>query len=274
MKRALPVLVLFAGGCDLLFTVPFTPDAFECGKLAPDLDDADADCVADALDNCPGYSNFDQTDGEGDGVGDACDPDPAAPGDTLVEFEDFDDPVAAALAWQEYGTTGRFVYEVGGVVHPVEEGGSYLQRATPIPDTPEVLVEIAFRFDAWGDRVNYPRVRLYVDEGSVPTQGLYCALDATMNDLTTREQLVLGDPVGGATVSTIARLEGTHAIRMRIHRRPDLLACDVFVDGELTSLPDHPRGVTTWPTTRGSGITFSRIQARLDWITVYTATRD
>lgn len=274
MKHALPALLLFAGGCDRLFAVPFTPDAFECTKLASDLDDADADCVADELDNCPGYANFDQADSEGDGVGDACDPDPDARGDSLLEFEDFDDPVAAALAWQESGTTGRFMYEVGGVVHPVEEGGSYLQRAAPVPDSAEVLVEIAFRFDAWGDRVNYPRVRLYVDEGAVPTQGLYCAVDASNDNLAMREQLVLGDPVGGATVSTIARLEGTHTIRMRMHRRADLLSCDIFVDDELTALPDHPRGAGTWPTTRGAGITFSRVQARLDWITVYTATRD
>jgi hypothetical protein len=36
-------------------------------------EDADGDCVDDAVDNCPATSNNLQQDGEGDGVGDACD---------------------------------------------------------------------------------------------------------------------------------------------------------------------------------------------------------
>jgi hypothetical protein len=38
--------------------------------------DADQDCVLDSADNCPAVFNPDQTDTDGDGLGDACDPCP------------------------------------------------------------------------------------------------------------------------------------------------------------------------------------------------------
>lgn len=276
MKRSLLVLVLLAGGCDRLFGVAFVaPDAPDvtCTKLEPDLDDADADCVADAADNCPGHANPDQSDGELDGVGDACDPDPELAGDSLFAFDDFDDPVAAALAWEEAETTGRFVFEPGAVVHAVTGGGSHLRRTMPAPDTAELLVEVALRFDGWGDRALYPRIRLFLDEGASPTQGLYCALDADTNPEALREVLILGDRAGGATKSNVARLDGRHAIRIRMHRTPDLLSCDVVVDGEVTSLPVHQRGASTWPTDRGIGITLSLVEARLEWVAIYPASR-
>lgn len=43
-----------------------------CGCGASETD-ADGDTVADCVDNCPGISNTDQTDSDGDGSGDACD---------------------------------------------------------------------------------------------------------------------------------------------------------------------------------------------------------
>ena len=48
--------------------------------------DADADTVADAVDNCPQNSNWDQANLDGDGLGDACDDD--IDGDGLPDIED------------------------------------------------------------------------------------------------------------------------------------------------------------------------------------------
>jgi hypothetical protein len=53
-----------------------SPDglAIENFVMVPNISDADDDQVVDASDNCPGVSNALQTDSDGDGAGDACDP--------------------------------------------------------------------------------------------------------------------------------------------------------------------------------------------------------
>lgn len=52
--------------------------------------DDDADGVDDAVDNCVGVSNPDQTDSDDDGIGDVCDPTPDGDGPTTSEPPDKD----------------------------------------------------------------------------------------------------------------------------------------------------------------------------------------
>jgi hypothetical protein len=47
-------------------------------------------CCADAIDNCPGIYNPAQDDGDSDHAGEACDPHPGTPGDTIVARAMFD----------------------------------------------------------------------------------------------------------------------------------------------------------------------------------------
>lgn len=73
---------------------------------ADGVDDRDDDGVSDDADNCPDVSNADQADYDGDGMGDACDPDDDGDG-----VDDVDD----AFPWSD---TGDFV-SVGGVATDV-----------------------------------------------------------------------------------------------------------------------------------------------------------
>jgi hypothetical protein len=118
------------GRCEANGACSFTPDGIDA-RRGPDADptrDQDGDEVPDVLDNCPGLANPTQHDEDGDelgdrcdncphvanvdqldilelidgaqadGVGDACDPAPAAPGNRLLFFDAFDDP--APSDWQ------------------------------------------------------------------------------------------------------------------------------------------------------------------------------
>lgn len=100
MRAALWLLVL--GGCDRLFGLDTVPapdiDAPTTGCMLGSAHDDDGDCVADAVDNCPGMPNPAQHDQDDDKIGDVCDPDPLTKGNKLLAFVPNTDP-ATLSSW-------------------------------------------------------------------------------------------------------------------------------------------------------------------------------
>ncbi len=62
------------GECDSPHLCPVGTDTADCTREDNPLPDSDGDGIADSVDNCPTVSNPDQSDTDGDGQGDACEP--------------------------------------------------------------------------------------------------------------------------------------------------------------------------------------------------------
>lgn len=91
-------LLLALAGCNQIFgnhnvQPGLQTDANLCNVPAtdPQFHDEDRDGRADSCDNCPGTSNPSQEDGDGDMVGDACDPHPTMAIDRRFAFINFED---------------------------------------------------------------------------------------------------------------------------------------------------------------------------------------
>jgi hypothetical protein len=82
----------------------------------PDQADEDTDRVGNVCDNCPHLANENQADSEPtpDGVGDVCDPQPSAGGNTIALFLPFDAPSEIAT-WTKAGTNQQYAVSNGAL---------------------------------------------------------------------------------------------------------------------------------------------------------------
>lgn len=191
--RALVFVALCA--CNNMFSIDRTrlePDAYLVdgdGDGVPDLDDncmavanptqadEDRDGFGNACDNCPILPNADQQDiGDGDGIGDRCDPHPSVR-DCLIAFDSFDDPEHFATHWAvtPQSTPNSAMLVPGGVVLAAPTGALAIElrddAGQPILGKHEV--QLVARFPASSG------VLVVASNVTNASSGLWCGVAAT-----------------------------------------------------------------------------------------------
>ena len=173
------------------------PDAAPNAPDGTDAADADADGIADSSDNCPLAANSDQAnedgdpqgdacdlcpqlagphaDGDTDGVGDECDPNPSTPGDELVLFDGFNG-TALGPAWSTVVAGGDGVWAVGGGVLTATVGEPAGIILIPVGAPGDTLrLETAADVTAVGPGATRS-IALLADASNVPLAFDFCAV--------------------------------------------------------------------------------------------------
>lgn len=122
VRRGPLVVVAVVAACGRLGFDRIPVDAVQ-DPLGHDEDD---DGIADRDDSCPHMANLDQADGDGDGVGDVCDPHPAVAGDRITMFDPF---VVRDPRWS---ADSQVAFEPDQVVIPL--GGGALEFSRTVSD--------------------------------------------------------------------------------------------------------------------------------------------
>ncbi len=220
MRRLLVLTVLIAG-CRLHF------DEISSDAIDPnDTNDAtlaghdeDGDGIDDAIDNCPHVANVDQANGDGDGVGDICDPYPTQPTETIVLFDPF---TSIESGWMNLG--GMQAMSDGESIGADARNGSlrYARPFVPAFDVIELAgavgaagpggpLQIALSLREQTDSQSY-YCELYQNAGNGSKLGLTYTVDG--DDFLPEAERVLADPIANGPFM----LRMTHA--------PPRVGCD------------------------------------------------
>ena len=261
-RLAWPLLAgLLAGsaGCDLVFKVdkglppPDDGDGADASIDAPVPTgfDEDGDTIDDALDNCPGISN-NQSDGDKDGVGDACDLG-LGPDDRIVARFFFNDTTDLTA----FATTGWAAID-GALQASGTELATLISKLT-LPDA-SVTAEVGFRLLAEGTNLSQTGV------GIDGVGGHRCAVrDADAIDGNVSSNMLVTLASNGISTFGIPELVVGGRYHLRLTRDPpgtNDVTCRIDADA-------HP-GTYNQPTVPGEVIIFDEgVPAQIEYVVFY-----
>jgi hypothetical protein len=201
-------------GADLSTTAP--PDLAGCVGGLPD---EDADGRANFCDLCPADADAPPVDSDGDGLPDACDPDPATPGNRALYFDPFDvnsghwsgsSPVASSYRTLDPGMPGVTV-------------ASNTVDALPLDVRAQAMILPRSYYATAGPIDAGLFVGTNADPSAPGSQGVHCRLDAQQNQL---EIVVVknGTEMGVAQQMPLAIMGAVY--RLRLTERGGAWTCE------------------------------------------------
>lgn len=269
MKGWIAATLIALSGCDILFQLDDVKsiDAAACGKP-----DEDGDCIADAVDNCPGIKNPSQAnDGDADTVGDICDSQPTVSAEMRAEFWPFDDPAQDAAAWPI--VNGDWTFEPGYAEH-MDTSQLYagVISAAPQPDG-ELTVEAGFTFASWSTSAASARLGVWVDMPEGGGDGQMCVFN--LYSAGAGDSIHLQERVNQSGLARREEIPALQAgdelvISLRRQRVPELLQCHVLVNGVRYDAPDIAATVA-WPQAGHVAVTAGSANAKLRYVVTYVA---
>jgi len=268
-------LVVALCGCDRVLgldTVRIPADAtadVNCAALV----DFDHDCVADDVDNCPADPNTDQADsGDGDGVGDVCDPHPRRAGDSIQFFTSFRDPAAERLAWMPVKLS-QWTFLPGAAAHSDDTDAVGLIQRTTADKGAGFTLEAGFTFHSFATIDDESRLAVWIDQtlGAEDGQGCWPTPFNNNGSTTDLDSLNLQEEqeLGGVTRRTdLTALVAGDTVVVRLTRDLRHLTCIATVDGSLAAL-DTLTTTVPWRTGGHIALEVPRAIADVTYVVAY-----
>jgi hypothetical protein len=220
-----------------------------------DQHDEDADTVGDVCDNCPHVANTNQAKtGEPttvNGAGDACDPRPGIPGDTIQKFYSFHVPPAGTSTTGDgaWGITADTYQHTGGGFTSLIVAGARDKVTVEVAGTLESTTSfMALTVSVGGANGNYHECGYYECNNCGPTEYLNAFIDYWDNQANNYFKLMSNNVSQRLTGAFTIRVSSDSTLKRIVCTTTDMRAsttkqfnqADVLVPGTVGVYSDTP----------------------------------